>query len=277
MAIKYYKPTTPGLRKTSVVVYSDLSKKPQGPRSKFLSKAKSGGRNQHGHITVRHIGGGAKKRIRLLDYKRTKFDIPAKVASIEYDPNRSAFIALLFYKNGAKDYIIAPAGVQVGDQVISSKGKVEIKPGFRTVIKNMPVGTIVHDVELAAGRGGQIVRGAGSYATITAVEGGYAILKLPSGEIRKIDENCMATIGQVSNVDHMNVRIGKAGRKRLMGIRPTVRGKAMNPVDHPHGGGEGKNPIGLKYPKTPWGKHALGVKTRKKNRLSNKFIIRRRK
>src|SRR3989344_594763 len=202
MAIKYYKPTTPGLRKTSVVVYSDLSKKPQGPRSKFLSKAKSGGRNQHGHITVRHIGGGAKKRIRLVDYKRTKFDIPAKVASIEYDPNRSAFIALLFYKDGAKDYIIAPAGVQVGDQVISSKGKVEIKPGFRTVIKNMPVGTIVHDVELAAGRGGQIVRGAGSYATITAVEGGYAILKLPSGEIRKIDENCMATIGQVSNVDH---------------------------------------------------------------------------
>ena len=277
MALKFYKPTTPGLRKTSVVVYSDLAKKPAGPRSKFLSKAKSGGRNQHGHITVRHIGGGARKIIRQIDSRRIRFDIPARVSSSEYDPNRSAFISLFSYRNGAKDYIIAPANVKVGDEVISSQGKVDGKPGNRTMIKNIPASTIVHDVELSPGRGGQIVKGAGNYTTIMAVEGGYGILKLPSGELRKILETCMATIGQVSNVDHFNVRVGKAGRKRLMGIRPTVRGKAMNPVDHPHGGGEGRNPIGLKYPKTPWGKHALGVKTRKKNKLSNLFIVKRRK
>ncbi len=278
MAIKVYKPTTSARRKTSVVDYSILQKsRYQIPRALVYGKSRSGGRNVHGKITVRHIGGGFKKRIRVLDSQREKFDIPAKIASLEYDPGRSAFISLAVYKDGEKRYILAPAGIQVGQEIISSQGKVEIKDGNRTIIKNIPAGTFLHDVEILPGKGGQLARGAGSYATLMAVEGGYAILKLPSGELRKVSEKSMATIGQVSNVDHMNVRVGKAGRKRLMGIRPTVRGKAMNPVDHPHGGGEGKNPIGLKYPKTPWGKHALGVKTRKKKLASDKFILKRRK
>lgn len=277
MALKLYKPTTSARRHTSVVDYSAVSKKPQAPRFLIVRKAKSGGRNIHGKITVRHIGGGAKKFVRIIDSQRTKFDIPAKVSSIEYDPNRSAFLALLIYHDGEKRYILAPNEIRVGDQVVSSREKVEVKHGNRTQLRHLPSGTFVHDIELMPGQGGQMAKSAGSYATVMAVEGEYAILKLPSGEIRKVLTDGMATIGQVSNADHGNVRIGKAGRVRHMGIRPTVRGKAMNPVDHPHGGGEGRNPIGLKYPKTPWGKHALGVKTRRKHKASDKFIIKRRK
>jgi large subunit ribosomal protein L2 len=277
MALKFYKPTTSSRRKMSIVDYSALTKKPKGPRALFVSKARSGGRNQQGRITVRHIGGGSRKILRVLDTKREKLDIPGRAASLEYDPNRSAFIFLLNYPDGEKRYILAPWGVKVGQLVVTSKNKVEVKPGNRTCLVNLPAGTQVHDVEVFPGKGGQMARGAGAYATLMAVEGDYAILRLPSGEIRKVLARGMATIGQVSNVDHINVRIGKAGRSRLMGIRPSVRGKAMNPVDHPHGGGEGRNPIGLKYPKTPWGKHALGVKTRKKHKASDKFIIERRR
>ncbi len=277
MAVKVYKPTTSARRHTSVTDYSGLSKKSKGPKRLINSKAKSGGRNQQGRITVRHIGGGARKKLRDIDKHREKYDIPAKIASLEYDPARSAFIMLLFYRDGEKRYSLAPAGLQVGQVVVSSKEKVEIRSGNRTQLKHFPPGTLVHDIELFPGRGGQVARGAGSYAQVLASEGDYAILKFPSGEVRKALKEAMATVGQVSNPDHSNVRIGKAGRKRNMGIRPTVRGKAMNPVDHPHGGGEGRNPIGLKYPKTPWGKHALGVKTRKKHKESNKFILRRRK
>ncbi len=278
MAIKVYKPTTSARRKMSVVDYSLLAKKPAAQRQLIISKSKTGGRNIHGHITVRHIGGGKhRKKIRLLDSKREKFKIKARISSLEYDPNRSAFLALLTYEDGEKRYILAPQERKVGDEILSSPETVEIKPGNRTSLRNIPAGTLVHDIELLPGKGGQVARGAGAYATVMSAEGEYAILKFPSGELRKALGECMATIGQVSNADHFNVRIGKAGRKRLMGIRPTVRGKAMNPVDHPHGGGEGRNPIGLKYPKTPWGKHALGVKTRKKHKASNKFIIKRRK
>lgn len=277
MPLKLYKPKTAGLRKTSGIDYSSISRRPQGPKSLLLSKAKSGGRNQQGRITVRHIGGGAKKIIRILDSRREKFDIPAKVSALEYDPNRSAFLSLLVYRDGEKRYIIAPENLRVGAVLTSSSNKVEIKPGNRTSLKHLLPGTFVHEIELFPGKGGQIAKAAGSAAAIMAVEGGFAILKFPSGEIRKVPETCMATIGQVGNLDHFNIRIGKAGRTRLMGIRPTVRGKAMNPVDHPHGGGEGRNPIGLKYPKTPWGKHALGVKTRAKHKPSDKFIIKRRK
>lgn len=260
----------------SVVDYSVLTKAAKPLRALVVSKAKSGGRNTHGKITVRHIGGGARKKLRLVDSLREKFNIPAKVASIEYDPNRSAFLALLIYRDGEKRYIIAPDGVKVEDIVVSSPNKVEVKTGNRTRLANLPAGTTVHEIELLAGQGGKIARGAGAYATVMSVEGEYAILKLPSGEIRRTSQDSMATIGQVSNPDHINERIGKAGRTRLKGIRPTVRGKVMNPVDHPHGGGEGRNPIGLKYPKTPWGKHALGVKTRNPKKYSNKFIIKRR-
>lgn len=275
MPLKLYKPTTSARRHTSVVDYAKVARKPMSPKSMLVSKAKSGGRNQHGKITVRHIGGGMRKKLRVMDL-RQKFDIPAKVLSIEYDPNRSAFLALIVYKDGAKGYVVAPQDLKVGDEIISSKSSVEIKAGNRTALSNIPVGTLVHDVELYPGKGGQMAKGAGAGASVMAVEGGYAILKLPSGELRKVLETGMATVGQVSNPDHINVRIGKAGRMRWKGIRPTVRGKAMNPVDHPHGGGEGKNPIGLKYPKTPWGKHALGVKTRRKNLASDKFIVKRR-
>ena len=277
MALKLYKPTTSGRRHTSVLDSSGLSQKPEGPRRLLRYKAKSGGRNIHGKITVRHIGGGARKKLRVLDSLREKYDIPARVESLEYDPSRSAFIALLSYRDGEKRYIIAPAGLAVGAQVVSSQGKVEVRPGNRTRLQFLPSGTLVHDIELLPGAGGQAARGAGSYATIMSVEGDYAILKMPSGEMRRFLTAGMATVGQVSNADHMNIRVGKAGRKRHMGIRPTVRGKVMNPVDHPHGGGEGRNPIGMKYPKTPWGKHALGVKTRPKHKASNKFIIQRRK
>lgn len=277
MGIKLYKPTTSARRRTSVVDYSGLAPRPQAPKALLVSKAKSGGRNISGKITVRHIGGGHKKKIRVVDNKREKYDIPARVQSIEYDPNRSAFLALLVYQDGEKKYMLAPRGFKIGSVVTSSRNKVEVKDGNRTILKHIPVGTMVHDIELFPGKGGQVAKGAGGYATVMAAEGGYVILKFPSGELRKVLEESMATIGQVSNEDHINVRIGKAGRMRLMGIRPTVRGKAMNPVDHPHGGGEGRNPIGLKYPKTPWGKHALGVKTRKKYKSSDKFILKRRK
>lgn len=261
----------------SVVDYAGVARKPKGPRALFLRKAKSGGRNVHGRITVRHIGGGARKKLRLIDSKREKYDIPARVESIEYDPNRTAFLALLSYRDGEKRYILAPQGIAVGQTVVSSRGKTEIAAGNRMPLQYLPAGTLVHDIELAPGRGGQIVKSAGAAASVMAAEGDFAILKLPSGELRRVFTKSMATVGQISNVDHWSERIGKAGRMRLRGVRPTVRGKVMNPVDHPHGGGEGRNPIGLKYPKTPWGKHALGVKTRRKHKASDKFIMQRRK
>ncbi len=276
MAVKVYKPTSNGRRIHSVTDYSVLSERAKAPKRLLLSKAKNAGRNFSGKITVRHRGGGFKKIIRAVDNSRAdKLDIPAKILSVEYAPGRSSFISLVSYKDGEKRYIIAPHGLKIGDTIIASK-RADAKIGNRMQIGAVPVGTTVHDIELIPGGRGTIARSAGSYAILQAVEGGYALLKLPSGEIRRVPENSMATVGQVSNIDWENVRIGKAGRVRLMGWRPTVRGKAMNPVDHPHGGGEGHNPIGMKYPKTPWGKHALGVKTRNKKKASNKFIVKRR-
>jgi len=274
--VKIYKPTSNGRRIQSVTDYSVLDKRAKTPKSLILSKGKSGGRNGSGKITVRHRGGGFKKLIRVVDFSRMdKMDVPATVVSVEYSPGRSAFLSLLSYRDGEKRFIIAPHGIKVGDTVVISE-KAEPKPGNRMMLKNIPVGTFVHDIEIEPGKKGTIARSAGSYATLQTVEGGYALLKLPSGEIRKVLDKGLATVGQVSNTDWENVRIGKAGRSRLMGWRPTVRGKAMNPVDHPHGGGEGHNPIGLKYPKTPWGKHALGVRTRDKKKSSGKFIVKRR-
>ncbi|MBL8030120.1 MAG: 50S ribosomal protein L2 [Candidatus Doudnabacteria bacterium] len=276
MAIKIYKPTSPGRRIHSVTDYSVLDKKHKTPKNLLVSKSIQAGRNNSGKITVRHQGGGHKKKIRLVDFSRAdKKGIPAKVMTREYDPTRTAFISLVFYKDGTKRYILSPEGLKVGQTVIYDD-KVEIAPGNRMVLKNIPVGAFVHDIELVPGHGGRIARSAGSYATLQTIDGGHALLKMPSGEIRKVKDNCLASVGQLSNADWMNVRIGKAGRMRLMGWRPSVRGKVMNPVDHPHGGGEGVNPIGLKYPKTPWGKHALGVKTRDRKKYSNKFIVQRR-
>ncbi|MEA3272114.1 MAG: 50S ribosomal protein L2 [Patescibacteria group bacterium] len=273
--LKFYKPTTPGRRHASVDACLDVTKK--RPEKKLIRiKKRTGGRNAHGKITVRHRGGGAKRFIRIIDSRKERFDELAKVVAIEYDPNRGARLALLEYKDGKKIYIIAPADIKVGDKFVSSKSKIEIKTGNRMPVKYIPTGMLIHDVELAPDRGGKIARGAGTSTKIMAIEKGYAQLRMPSKEIRLISEKCMATIGVVSNPDHRLIRIGKAGRKRNMGIKPTVRGKAMNPVDHPHGGGEGKNPIGLKAPKTPWGKKALGVKTRKKKKWSNKLILKRR-
>jgi len=278
MSIRFYKPTTSSRRHTSVVDYKRvLNKSSKTPKSLMVSKAKSAGRNNVGKITVRHRGGGFKKIIRTVDFFRNdKIDIPAKIQTVEYDPNRSGFISLLAYRDGEKRFIIATDGIKVGDTIIASQ-KAPIKTGNRLPIFAIPVGTLVHDVELEPKAGGKIARSAGAYATVQAVEGQQAIVKMPSSEIRRVPSNCWATIGQVSNAAHMNVRIGLAGRKRLMGWRPTVRGKAMNPVDHPHGGGEGNQPIGLKYPKTPWGKHALGVKTRRRKKYSNSRILSRRK
>lgn len=274
MAIKLYKPTTPG-RRHAGVLKREVSK--ARPLKKLTSgKRVQAGRNNQGKITVRHRGGGAKRLLRDVDFLRNKFDIPAKVVSIEYDPNRTANIALLSYRDGVKSYILAPADLQIGQTVISAKKLIEIKVGNRLPLKYIPSGLQVHDIELWPGRGGKIVRSAGSWAILMSVENNLARLKLPSGEIRTVPEDAMATIGQVSNVDHSNVRLGKAGRRRHMGFKPTVRGKAMNPVDHPHGGGEGHNPIGMKHPKTPWGKPALGVPTRKRTKYSNSFIISRR-
>lgn len=276
MAVKHYNPTTPGRRIHSVTDYSVLSPAKKTPKGLFKSKNRNAGRNISGKITVRHQGGGHKRVVRILDYSRAgKFQVPAKVQSVEYDSSRTGFVSLLAYKDGEKRYILSPMGMKVGDTVIFSD-TADIKPGNRLKFKNIPVGTFVHDIEVAPGKGGMLARSAGAYAILQTVEDGYALLKMPSGEIRKVTENCAASIGQVSNNDWMNVRIGKAGRMRHMGWRPSVRGKVMNPVDHPHGGGEGVNPIGLKYPKTPWGKHALGVKTRKKKKYSSRFIVQRR-
>jgi large subunit ribosomal protein L2 len=276
MAVKLYKPTSAGRRIHSVTDYSVLHKKSKTPKGMVVAKGRAGGRNNSGKISVRHHGGGARKKLRILDFSRTdKKNVPALVKTVEYDPGRTAFISLLAYADGVKRYILTPQGLKVGDRVMFSD-TAEILPGNRLALKNIPVGSFIHDIELAPGQGGRIARSAGAYAILQNMEAGYALLKMPSGEIRKIKDTCAATMGQLANADWMNVRIGKAGRSRHMGIRPTVRGKAMNPVDHPHGGGEGHNPIGMKYPKTPWGKHAMGVKTRLKKKYSNHMIIKRR-
>ena len=275
MAIKSYKPTTPSRRSMTVTDFSGLSKvKPE--RSLLVSLKKCAGRNSYGRITVRHRGGGNKKKYRVIDFKRNLDNMSATVLTLEYDPGRSAFIALVQYEDGTKKYIIAPDGLKVGD-VITSGEKSDIKPGNTLQIKDIPVGTVIHNVELQPGKGAQMVRSAGSFAQLMAKEGKYAQVRLPSGEVRLVLTVCRATIGQVSNTDHENVSIGKAGRKRHMGIRPTVRGVVMNPCDHPHGGGEGKSPIGRPAPVTPWGKPALGLKTRKKKKQSSKFIVKSRK
>ncbi|MFA6537041.1 MAG: 50S ribosomal protein L2 [Patescibacteria group bacterium] len=276
MAIKVYKPISNARRQMSVLDSSFYTKKAP-EKSLLVIRKKHSGRNAQGKITVRHKGGGAKRFYRLVDFKRNKFDVPAKVVALEYDPNRTAAIALLQYRDGEKRYIIAPADLKVNDSVMSSKGVVEIKIGNSTKLENIPVGSTIHNVELVPGLGSAICRSAGSWCKLMAVEGAYATLRLPSSEVRMVPKACMATIGQVSNQEHMHVKIGKAGRKRHMGVKPTVRGKVMNPVDHPHGGGEGANPIGHKYPKTPWGKHALGVFTRKPNKPSDILIISKRK
>ncbi|KKS41072.1 50S ribosomal protein L2 [Candidatus Kuenenbacteria bacterium RIFCSPLOWO2_12_FULL_42_13] len=276
MAIKLYNPTTPARRKTSIVLSSDLTKK--RPEKKLTRpKKQSGGRNQSGQITVRHRGGGAKRRIRIVDFKRHLFGQTAKVLSIEYDPNRSARLALIVYPNGVKSYILAADGMKIDDEIISSKEKIDVKIGNCMPLKFIPLGVMVHNVELEPDKGAVIARSAGNGIFVQAIEGPYAQLKMPSGEIRLVKKECLATIGQVSNPDHGLVRYGKAGRMRHKGVRPTVRGKAMNPCDHPHGGGEGRHPIGMPYPKTLWGKHALGVKTRKPKKWSSKLIIARRK
>jgi len=277
MAIKLYKPTSAGRRIQSVTDYSVLTKNVRPTKSLIKSFAKTAGRNNTGKITIRHQGGGHKLKVRDIDYSRLdKLNIPARVETLEYDPGRSAFISRISFKDGEKRYILAPDGVKVGT-ILQTTERSEIKPGNRMILRNIPIGTNIHDIEILGSRGGQMARAAGTYAIVSAQEEEYTMLKLPSGEIRRMPAKAYATVGQVSNVDWMYVRIGKAGRNRHRGIRPTVRGKAMNPIDHPHGGGEGHNPIGLKYPKTPWGKHALGVKTRNPKRSSNKFIVKRRK
>lgn len=276
MAIKVYKPSTAGRRNSSVDTFEDItSSKPL--KKLTFGKRKKGGRNNTGQITVRHKGGGAKQKHRAIDFKRDKFDVPGTVATIEYDPNRNARIALINYVDGEKRYIIASQDLHVGMEVIAAKDKrVKVSAGNAMPLEHVPIGTFVYNIELQPGKGGQLVRSAGNSAQLMAVEGNHATIKLPSGEVRKVLKDCIAVIGAVSNPDYMNIRWGKAGRKRHLGIRPTVRGKVMNPNDHPHGGGEGRNPIGLKHPKTPWGKPALGVKTRKTKKASNKLIITRR-
>jgi len=274
MGVKRYKPTTAGRRISSVDDFADVTK--TSPERKLtINKKRTAGR-VNGKITVRHRGGGAKKRIRIVDFKLDKFDVPAKVVAIEYDPNRGARLALLHYSDGEKRYVIAPFGLNVGAVVVCSKSRGEIQTGNRFCLENIPIGMEVFNIELKPGKGGQIVRGAGAFAQLMAIEGPYATIRLPSGEVRMVPKECMATLGHASNPDRRLIRWGKAGRTRHRGWRPTVRGKAMNPVDHPHGGGEGRNSIGLKQPKTPSGKPALGVKTRKK-KASTKLIIQRRK
>ncbi len=276
MAVKVYKPTSAGRRIHSVTDYSVLRKKEKTPKYLIVSKAKPAGRNNTGKITVRHQGGGARRKTRLVDFSRAdRKNIPGTVKTIEYDPTRTAFISLVFYRDGVKRYILTAQGMKVGQTLMYGENA-DILPGNRLQFKHIPVGTLVHDIELIPGQGGRIARSAGAYATLQNIEAGYALLKMPSAEIRRVPEACMATVGQLANADWMNVRIGKAGRMRHMGWRPSVRGKVMNPVDHPHGGGEGHNPIGLKYPKTPWGKHALGVKTRDPKKYSNNSILKRR-
>lgn len=273
MAIKKFKPTTPSRRFMTVSTFDEVTTTTP-ERSLLVSKNKSGGRNANGRITVRHIGGGNRVKYRIIDFKRDKDGIPAKVATIEYDPNRSANIALLNYADGEKRYIIAPLGITVGDVVVSGPNA-DIKAGNCLPIENIPVGTVIHNIELNPGRGAQLCRAAGNEAQLMAKEGKYATVRLPSGEMRYILARCKATIGQIGNVDHEIVSLGKAGRKRHMGVRPTVRGVVMNPCDHPHGGGEGKSPVGMPSPVTPWGKPALGYKTRKKKNVNDKYIIKR--
>ena len=274
MPIINYKPTTPSRRNMSVTDYSGLSK--VAPEKSLLAPLnKKSGRNSYGRITVRHRGGGNRRKYRIIDFKRQKFDVPGTVKTLEYDPNRSAFIALIEYQDGEKRYIIAPNGLKVGDKVVSG-ASADIVAGNALPLVNIPVGTFIHNVELYPGKGAQLARAAGIQAQLMAKEGAYALIRLPSGELRNVPVNCMTTIGQVGNVDHENVKIGKAGRKRNMGWRPTVRGSVMNPNDHPHGGGEGKSPVGRPGPVTPWGKPALGYKTRAHHNRSDKFIVRRR-
>ncbi len=275
MGVKKFKPTSPALRQMTVSTFEEITKV-EPERSLLETLTKTGGRNAHGKITTRHRGGGAKRKYRIIDFKRDKDGITANVASIEYDPNRSANIALLHYVDGEKRYIIAPNGLKVGDVVISGPDA-DIKVGNALPLKNIPVGTVVHNIEMKPGKGGQIARAAGNGAQLMGKEEKYALLRMPSGEIRYIAINCKATVGQVGNLDHENISVGKAGRTRHMGIRPTVRGSVMNPNDHPHGGGEGRSPVGRPNPVTPWGKPALGYKTRDKKKASNKFIVSRKK
>ena len=272
MSIKTYKPTTPSRRHMSVSGFDGVDKhaKPQKELVEVLKK--HSGRNSYGRITVRHQGGGNRKKYRVIDFKRDKMDVPATVLRLEYDPNRSAYIALVEYTDGERRYILAPVGLNVGDTVLSSAAA-DIKPGNALPLANIPVGTVIHNIELYPGKGAQLVRSAGVAAQLMAKENGMATVRLPSGEYRKVRLNCIACIGQVGNVDHANIAVGKAGRKRHMGIRPTVRGSVMNPCDHPHGGGEGKAPVGRPGPVTPWGKPAMGYKTRKKKNATDKFIV----
>lgn len=275
VGIKKFKPTSPGVRFMTVSTFEEITKK-EPEKSLVQILKKKAGRNMQGRVTARHRGGGHKRKYRIIDFKRDKDGVPAKVAAIEYDPNRSARIALLHYMDGEKRYILAPVGLKVGD-IVESGPNADIKPGNALPLANIPVGTIVHNVELYPGKGGQLVRAAGAAAQVMAKENGFATLRLPSGEMRMVPEECRATVGQVGNLDHENITIGKAGRSRWLGRRPHVRGSVMNPVDHPHGGGEGKAPIGRKHPVTPWGKPTLGYKTRKKNKPSDKYIVKRRK
>lgn len=275
MSIKKYKATSPAIRQMTVSTFEEVTKK-EPEKSLLVSLKKTGGRNAQGKITARHRGGGAKRKYRIIDFKRNKDGIPGKVASIEYDPNRTANIALIHYVDGEKRYILAPNRLKVGD-VIESGPDADIKIGNTLPLRFIPVGTTVHNVELKPGKGGQMVRSAGSSAQLMAKEGKYAQLRLPSGEFRLVLQECRATVGQVGNIEHENLTVGKAGKSRHKGIRPKVRGSAMNPVDHPHGGGEGRTPIGMPSPLTPWGQPTLGYKTRKKNKKSDKYIVRRRK
>lgn len=273
MAVKKYKPVTPGQRGMTGYTFEEITKTTP-ERSLLVALRKQGGRNSYGRVTVRHRGGGNRRFIRIVDFKRDKRDIPARVAAIEYDPNRTARLALLYYADGEKRYILAPLGLKVGDTVLAGPSA-EIRPGNALPIANIPVGTTIHNIELRAGKGGQLVRSAGSSAQLLAKEGDFAQIRMPSGEVRLVRQICYATIGQIGNVDHSNVKLGKAGRKRHLGIRPTVRGTAMSPRDHPHGGGEGRQPIGLPGPKSPWGKPTLGYKTRR-NKETDKYVVRRR-
>ena len=274
MGLKSYKPTSPGRRLMTVSDFADISKKrPEKKLTQALRR--TGGRNAHGHITTRHIGGGHKRRYRLIDWRRGKDGIPAKVAAIEYDPNRTARIALLHYKDGDKRYILAPVGVAVGDVLVSGE-TVDIRPGNTLPIRGMPLGTVIHGLELQPGSGAKLIRSAGSFGQVMAKEGVYAQVRMPSGEVRRVLQDCRATVGQLSNIENASVRVGKAGKSRWLGIRPTVRGLAMNPVDHPHGGGEGKSGQGNPHPVSPWGQKTKGLKTRN-NRRTDKFIVSRRR
>lgn len=273
MGIKVYKPITPGQRNKTGYSFEEITKS-RPERSLIVVRRSMAGRNMYGRVTVRHQGGGVRQYIRLVDFKRNKFNIPAKVAAIEYDPNRTARLALVVYADGEKRYILAPVGLKVGDTILTGP-QAEIRPGNSLPITNIPVGTMIHNIELKQGRGGQMVRSAGAAAQLLAKEGDYAQLRLPSGEVRLVRQVCYATIGQVGNLEHSNIKLGKAGRKRKMGIRPTVRGTAMSPRDHPHGGGEGRQPTGMASPKSPWGKPTRGYKTRR-NKQTDQFIVRRR-